>query len=80
MKVVLHINEKDGVINAFMDSPDQGVKDIPVSEVKIDGDLLFFKLGAAGVNFNGTLNLSSTIISGNWNQSGNDFPLILKKE
>ena len=80
MKVVLHINEKDGVINAVMESSDQGVKDIPVSEVKIDGDLLFFKLNAAGVNFNGTLNLSSTIISGNWNQSGNDFPLILKKE
>ncbi|MGB8319107.1 MAG: M1 family aminopeptidase, partial [Ignavibacteriaceae bacterium] len=79
MKMILHIIGKDGKLEAKTDSPDQGVKDIPISEIKINGDSLFFKLGAASAVFEGTLDRKKMIISGLWNQAGSAYPLSLYK-
>lgn len=79
MKVILQITGKDGILEAKTGSPDQGVKDIPVSEIEINGDSLIFKLGATSATFEGTLNRNNMTISGNWNQAGASYPLNLNK-
>lgn len=79
MKVVLHITEKDEAVEAKMDSPDQGVKNIPVTDIEIRGNSLNFKLGAASAAFEGTLDRNNMTISGKWNQGGVFYPLNLYK-
>ncbi len=79
MKVVLHITGKDGSLQAKMDSPDQGVKDIPVSEIIINNDSLIFKIGAAAAGFEGILDQKEMTIAGKWNQAGAAYPLKLFK-
>lgn len=80
LKVVLHIIEKDGLLEASMDSPDQNVKDIPVPKININNDSLIFKLSVTSVIYKGSINLKDSVIKGEWNQSGTPFPLDLLKE
>jgi hypothetical protein len=79
-RVVLHLVPKDGTLVATLDSPDQGVKDIPVPSVAISNDSLRFGLGAFGVSYDGVLNRESTTIQGEWKQGGIASPLALSKE
>jgi hypothetical protein len=78
-RVVLHLVLKEAALVATLDSPDQGVKDIPVPSVGISNDSLRFGLGAFGVSYKGVLG-RETMIRGEWTQGGIASPLDLSKE
>jgi hypothetical protein len=75
--VVLHLDEKEGVLVASLDSPDQGVKGIPVPSLRVSGDALHFGLGNVGVSFEGRLDRDADAIDGTWTQGGVACPLHL---
>lgn len=77
--VVLHLVAKGEALVATMESPDQGVKDIPVPEVGIDGGVLRFRLGGFGVSFEGRLDAAGTTLAGTWKQGGSRVLLTLSK-
>jgi hypothetical protein len=71
----------DGSFTGTLDSPDQGgATDLPLDAVTYQGGRLLFELKLAGGAFEGTVNQDGTEISGQWKQSGQTFPLILKRD
>jgi len=78
-KVVLNLVAKGETLVATMESPDQGVKDIPVPEAGIDDGVLRFRLGGFGVSFEGRLDTTGATIAGTWKQGGSRVPLTLSK-
>ncbi|MCK4322618.1 alpha/beta hydrolase [candidate division WOR-3 bacterium] len=80
LRIVFKISlDPDGALTAAMDSPDQGITDIPVSEVIIeDGNLIINVKAIQGV-YEGKLKEDGTTIEGQWKQSGVSLPLILEK-
>jgi hypothetical protein len=79
-KFVLNLIAKDGKLIPTLDSPDQGVKDIPVSEFRILGDTIMFKVAPASASFSGNLNRKDMTIAGSWVQRGTAYPLVLSKQ
>jgi len=80
LRIVLKvIKNDDGSINAFLDSPDQGAKDIPVTSISIAEDSLKFNIGMIGASFNGKIEKDSLAVVGNFSQAGMNLPLNLKK-
>jgi uncharacterized protein len=70
--------EQDGSFSATMDSPDQGAKDIPVSEVIFENDSLRIEVKVVMGKYIGLFDEEKNIIKGNWVQSGMTLPLVLK--
>jgi len=80
LRIVFHITEgEDGTLSATMDSPDQGAKGIPVSEVVFAAGHL--KLVSAAVNgeFEGDLAEDGSQIVGEWSQGGVVLPLTVSR-
>lgn len=69
----------EGILTATMDSPDQGVKDIPVDEVIFENGNLRLEIKSAMGVFEGKLQDDNLSIEGEWKQSGQSFPLVLKR-
>jgi len=69
----------EGILTATMDSPDQGAKDIPVDEVIFENGNLRLEIKSAMVTFEGKLKDDDLSIEGEWKQSGQSFPLVLKR-
>ncbi|MDR2057122.1 MAG: alpha/beta fold hydrolase [Dysgonamonadaceae bacterium] len=79
LRLVIHIEEKDGTYTATMDSPDQGVKGIPVTSVSFENSVLKFAVVNAGIEYEGELGTDS-LISGTLKQMGLSLPLNLSKK
>jgi len=80
LRIVFKISEQsDGVLTATMDSPDQGAKDIPVDEVIFENGNLRLEIKSAMVIFEGKLKDDDLSIEGELRQSGQSFPLVLKR-
>jgi fermentation-respiration switch protein FrsA (DUF1100 family) len=78
LRVVFHIvNTDDGLI-ATLDSPDQGVKGMPVTKVTRDGTTLKIEAQKIGGVFEGKIAADLLSITGVWTQGGGSFPLVLK--
>jgi len=78
LRVVFHIvNTEDGLI-ATMDSPDQGMKGMPVAKVTRDGMTLKIEAQKIGGVFEGKIAVDLSSITGTWMQGGGSFPLVLK--
>ncbi|HEV2945968.1 MAG TPA: alpha/beta fold hydrolase [Gemmataceae bacterium] len=72
--------KKDGSLTATMDSIDQGAKDIPVDVVTWKEPDLRMELKVPGNPvFEGKANKDRTEIEGKWKQSGQTFPLTIKR-
>jgi len=80
LRIVFKISEKpDGTMTATMDSSDQGVTGIPVEKVAFEnGNLRLDVKSILGV-FQGKLKEDGLEIEGEWKQSGQSFPLVLKR-
>jgi len=79
LKIVVKISARpDGTLAATMDSPDQGVKDIPVDSVKAEAGRLQLDLKSIGGKYEGTFNAATKEIEGTWTQ-GIPLPLKLKR-
>lgn len=70
--------DENGKLNAKMDVPAQGAKDLPVGETIANGDSLKLSVAMIMGKFSGRIS-SDSIIEGTWKQSGATLPLILKK-
>jgi len=79
LKLVFNITKEGDTYTAKMDSPDQGVKDIPVTTTSFDGSTIKLSVKNAGIEYEGTLD-ENNIFNGNFKQAGQLFPLQLSKE
>src|SRR5262249_55334135 len=71
LRLAFKIEKKeDGTLIAKMDSPDQGVKDIPMDEVKLDGNTLTIEFKAGKASYKGDIADDGQSIKGNWKQAG----------
>ncbi len=77
VNLIFHIEEKDGVLSATMDSPDQGVTGIPLDKVEFKASTLTLGLSQAGISYIGDQNGNK--ITGNFHQGGMEFPMVLEK-
>ncbi len=77
--VIKTFKNNDGSNGAFMDSPDQSVKDIPIENVLFNEDSLKFESKTMGAKYIGAMVKDSMIIRGNFTQRGMTMPLELKK-
>jgi uncharacterized protein len=80
LRIVFRVSkDADGSWKTLLDSPDQGVKDIPVNETLVRGDSLIFKSAAVMGTYEGLIQPDGTTVLGTWKQGGASFPLALSK-
>jgi hypothetical protein len=80
LRLVLHVKAAAaGTYTATLDSPDQGAKGIPATRVVWKNDSLQLEVGSIGGAYAGKLNADSLLITGQWRQGGQGWPLHLKK-
>ena len=70
--------QEDGSLKAFLDSPDQGARDIVVSSLEVDGMKVIFHVAAVGGRYEGQLKTANEM-EGRWFQSGQSWPLQLHR-
>jgi uncharacterized protein len=68
--------EKNGELSAKMDVPAQGAMNLPVSKTEVKTDNIFLQVAMIAGRISGKI-LNDTTITGNWFQSGLNFPLTL---
>ena len=80
LRIVFKISRDSlGTLAATMDSPDQGVTNIPVSNVLLEENNLKMEVKVVKCIFEGRINPDFTTIEGEWKQSGLSLPLTLKR-
>jgi len=80
LRIVFNISQNENnQFSAKMDSPDQGGKDIPVSDVSWEERKIQFNVKSIGGIYQGVLQDGNKMIEGTWQQSGYTFPLNLNK-
>jgi len=79
LRIVFNVTKTTSGYSATMDSPDQGAYGIPVATTTFVDNVL--KIGAPelGIQYEGTLD-QSNVISGQFKQAGQSFPLTLSRE
>lgn len=78
LRIVFNIAKIDNGYSSTMDSPDQGVKGIPVTSTTFENSILNMKVVNAGIEFEGEF--KEGIIQGSFKQRGQSFVLELKRE
>lgn len=79
-RFILNIKMREGKPVPTLDSPDQDVKDVPVSDFIIRNDTVTFRVGVASAAYKGHLDRNSDMISGIWTQRGVDYPLNITRK
>lgn len=80
LRLAVKIYKKDdGLIGGFLDSPDQGIKDIPISSISMTEDSLKFTITAIRASYAGKLDKTAMTFVGVFKQANNELPLELKK-
>ena len=80
LRIIFKINKNENdSLSATLDSPDQGAKDIPVSEVIFENDSLRLEVKIVNGNYKGFLKEDGKTIEGDWSQGGMTLPLELKR-
>lgn len=78
LRLVFHIKKENNVYNATIDSPDQGAKGIPVSNIEFDNERLLIEIKNIDFKYTGVLKEDS-VIEGSFTQMNATFPLNLKR-
>jgi len=79
LQIIFKISTGPGqTLQAAMDVPLQGAKDIPVDKISFEGGRLRLEITPINGVFEGKVNDAFTEIDGQWTQSGMNFPLLLK--
>lgn len=68
-----------GQVVASLDSPDQGVTDIPIAGMRLAGDSVRFEVPRVGGAFRGTLDPGHTALRGIWTQGPGTLPMSLTR-
>ncbi len=80
LRIVLRVSRQENkTYSAKLDSPDQGVKDIPVRSFTLNESSVRAEIEAVGGVFEGKLFSGKDEIVGTWSQGGGSLPLTLKK-
>lgn len=80
LRLVFHITKEDGGgYGSTLDSIDQGARGIPVASVTVDGDSISMDLPSVRGRYDGKRAPSQNELAGEWKQSGQTFPLALKR-
>jgi fermentation-respiration switch protein FrsA (DUF1100 family) len=79
LRLVFHIAKTDSGFSATMDSPDQGAKGIPVTEVHFADAVLKLAIPQARIEYQGSLT-KEQVIEGSFKQAGQVFPLNLSRD
>jgi hypothetical protein len=78
LRLVLHIYRTEtGTLSGAIDSPDKGIKGIPLSRVYVNGDSLVVSITAALAGYEGKYSNKKTTIEGIWKEDGASFPMVL---
>ncbi len=78
--IVFHINKDSaGKYSATFDSPLQNAFNLPCSDVIVKADSVILLMKMINGKYSGQLNATKNSLSGEWSQSGQSFPLIMKK-
>ncbi|HEY5499768.1 MAG TPA: alpha/beta fold hydrolase [Bacteroidales bacterium] len=78
LRLVLTINKTDSGYVATMDSPDQGAKSIPVSNISYEKDVLKIEVASIGMKYEGTLTQDNQLV-GEFRQLTFSTPLTLTR-
>lgn len=78
LRLVFHISPKDNGYTATMDSPDQGAKGIPVTQVTFESPTLTLEVAAIQFKYKGTC--EGDLLKGTFTQGGYSLPLDLTRE
>jgi pimeloyl-ACP methyl ester carboxylesterase len=71
------VKNPDGGWKTTLDSPDQGARDIPVSETVVRGDSLILNVAVAMGKYEGFMKADGDTLEGKWTQRGTSLPLQL---
>ena len=77
LRMLVNISQSETGYTGTMDSPDQGAKDIPISDIVFTNNSLSFSVPAAGVTYKGTF--ENETIKGTFSQAGSSLPLNLSR-
>ena len=78
VRIALHLKQDGGRWSGTFDSPDQGALGLAMDHVEMDGNKLVWKMGAAGIVYEGVFDPASGAISGTFSQGGGKLPLQFK--
>lgn len=76
--IIFKVTNQDSQYFATMDSPMQNAIDIPVKSVEVDTNKVVFTIAVAAARYEAKV--SEGTMQGTWKQSGQTFPLTMKKE
>jgi hypothetical protein len=80
LRIVFKISPTpEGKLTATLDSPDQGAKDIPVSDVAFENGNVKIEVKSIFGAYTGKLESDNATITGEWKQGAAALPLILKR-
>lgn len=79
MRLVLKVAKTGDGFAAKLDSIDQGVKDLPIDSVKLEGRKMSFSAAQFGMSYEGTLNEKGDEISGIFKQGGGSTAFVFKR-
>lgn len=78
LRLVFNVTKSDNGYSATMDSPDQRVADIPVTNTTFENSKIKFEIANAGIVYIGELKDSEIV--GTFKQSGQEIPMNLSKK
>src|SRR5687767_13096274 len=78
LPIVFHVTKDGEKYHSTLDSPNQNVRDIKVSETILTNGKVTFKISSLNAIYEGTL--SPNKITGEWMQSGQSFMLIMTRQ
>ncbi|MFO7447966.1 MAG: alpha/beta fold hydrolase [Ignavibacteriaceae bacterium] len=78
LRILFHITvNEEGKLSATIDSPDQGAKGIPVTNISFENGNIKMEASSIAGLFEGKVNDDFTRIKGEWKQGGSSIPLAL---
>jgi hypothetical protein len=78
LPIVFHVKKDEEKYYSTLDSPNQNVRDIKVSETILTKGKVTFRISSLKAVYEGTL--SRNKITGQWMQSGQSFMLIMTRQ
>lgn len=78
LRVVFNVTKSDNKYISTMDSPDQGAKDIPVTNTTFENSKIKFEITKAKIEYNGELKENEIV--GIFKQDGQEFPMNLTRK
>ncbi len=79
LRIVLNVNDTTGKLVTLLDSPDQGVKDIPTDSTTLLANKFAVYATLLKAKYEGDLQPGDSLINGKWFQAGQSWDLILHK-